>query len=134
MWEEITDASTDMAHGGGGGGLLDELGNAFGADFSSVRIHHGDGQPEAMGAEAMAHGDDIHVAAHRSPEDKELIGHELAHVVQQREGRVAAPQGKGGEVVEPALEGGSGSCGCSRGQRSARSRGRGREDWRGARW
>jgi hypothetical protein len=104
MWEEIADGPTDAAHGGDSGGLLDEMGTAFGADFSSVRIHHGDGRAEAMGAEAMAHGDDIHVAAHRSPDDKELIGHELAHVVQQREGRVAAPQGKDGEVVDPALE------------------------------
>src|SRR5690606_27866327 len=85
-------------------GLLDEMSAAFGADFSNVRIHHGDGQAEAMGAEAMAHGDDLHVAAHRSPDDKELIGHELAHVVQQREGRVAAPQGNDGEVLDPALE------------------------------
>jgi hypothetical protein len=92
------------AHGGGSGGLLDELGAAFGADFSGVRIHHGDGRAEAMGAEAMAHGDDIHVAAHRDPGDRALIGHELAHVVQQREGRVAAPQSKDGEVVDPALE------------------------------
>ncbi|HSK04451.1 MAG TPA: DUF4157 domain-containing protein, partial [Kofleriaceae bacterium] len=84
--------------------LLDEMGATFGADFSSVRIHHGDGRAEAMGAEAMAHGDDIHVAAHRDPGDRELIGHELAHVVQQREGPVAAPQGKDGEVVDPALE------------------------------
>jgi hypothetical protein len=78
---------------------LDEMGTAFGADFSGVRIHQGDGKAEEMGAHAMTRGDDIHFAQGRGPEDRQLLGHELAHVVQQREGRVAAPQGKDGDVV-----------------------------------
>lgn len=84
---------------------LDRMGEAFGADFSTVRLHQGDGVAEAHGAHALAHGDDIHFAAGRGPQDRALLGHELAHVVQQREGRVAAPQGKDGAIVaDPALE------------------------------
>lgn len=94
------------ANGGGhGAAMLAHMGEAFGADFSNVQIRHGDGVAESMGAEAAARGDDVHVAGHRDPEDKRLLGHELAHVVQQREGRVDGAQGKdGGLVASPALE------------------------------
>ncbi len=95
----------DGADGGDSAALLAEMGNAFGADFSDVQIHHGDGVAESMGAEAATQGDDVHVAAHRDPEDKRLLGHELAHVVQQREGRVEGPQGQdAGLVADAGLE------------------------------
>jgi hypothetical protein len=78
------------------------MGDAFGADFSSVQVHR-DGRAEAMGAQALAQGDDIHLAPGKgdlaSAEGRALIGHELAHVVQQREGRVSSPQGKDAPVV-----------------------------------
>jgi hypothetical protein len=97
--EDGGSASSDSA------ALLAEMGKAFGADFSDVQIHHGDGVAESMGAEAATQGDDVHVAAHRDPEDKRLLGHELAHVVQQREGRVDGPQGKDdGLVADAGLE------------------------------
>ncbi|MEO7735540.1 MAG: DUF4157 domain-containing protein [Kofleriaceae bacterium] len=83
---------------------------AFGADFSGVQIHR-DHRAAAIGAQAFAQGENIHLAPGRgdmaSHEGRALIGHELAHVVQQREGRVAGPavQGKGAAVVsDPALE------------------------------
>ena len=97
---------------GGGAPLPEEvrarMERAFGADFSAVRIHEGP-QAEAMGALAYTQGDDIHFAPGRydpvGPAGQELLGHELAHVVQQREGRVAQPQGKDAPVnADAALE------------------------------
>jgi Domain of unknown function (DUF4157) len=82
---------------------------AFGADFSAVRIHDGT-DAQAAGALAYAQGTDIHFAPGQydphSPRGQELLGHELAHVVQQAQGRVRAPaQGKGLAVnSDPALE------------------------------
>jgi hypothetical protein len=77
---------------------------AFGADFSAVRIHEGP-QAAAMGALAYTQGTDIHFAPGQfdphSDAGQELLGHELAHVIQQREGRVqaATPQSFGGVLV-----------------------------------
>ena len=82
---------------------------SFGADFSGVRIHQGV-QARSLGAEAFARGADIHFAPGRyephSGRGQELLGHELAHVVQQKEGRVQATTlAKGLRVSdEPALE------------------------------
>ena len=94
LWEDIPAENTT--------GLLAEMGASFGTDFSGVRITHGDGKAEAAGAEAIAHGEQIHVASHRDPADRQLIGHELAHVVQQRGGRVSGASGA--ETIDPALE------------------------------
>lgn len=84
------------------GALKAEYGQAFGADLGGVNIAH-DGKAEAMGAQAYAQGDSIHLAAGKgdpaSAEGRALLGHEMAHVVQQRDGRVAAPQAKDGPVV-----------------------------------
>lgn len=84
------------------GALKAEYGQAFGADLGGVNIAH-DGKAEAMGAQAYAQGDSIHLAAGKgdpaSAEGRSLLGHEMAHVVQQRDGRVAAPQAKDGPVV-----------------------------------
>jgi hypothetical protein len=80
----------------------------FGADFSQVRIHVGD-RPAALGAVAFAHGSDLHFAHGRydpaTPAGQRLLGHELAHVVQQRAGRARNPFGTGLALVQdPALE------------------------------
>lgn len=68
--------------------------NAFGADFSKVQVHSNDTSAKEMGALAYAHGNNIHFAPGQynpsSGKGLELIGHELTHVVQQRQGRVAA--------------------------------------------
>lgn len=81
---------------------------SFGADFSGVHVHQ-DGRADAMGAQAYAQGEHLHFGAGRyepsSHAGQALIGHELAHVVQQREGRASVPQGKGAAVVaDPGLE------------------------------
>ncbi len=76
---------------------------AFGAGFSDVRVHPGSSRATALGAAAYTQGSDIHVApgALLGAGDDAGTGscsrHELAHVVQQRAGRVraTAPQMKG---------------------------------------
>jgi hypothetical protein len=67
--------------------------SAFNFDFSTVRVHEGD-EAAAMGAVAYTQGADVHFSrgqyAPDSRSGQELIGHELAHIVQQSEGRVPA--------------------------------------------
>ena len=82
--------------------------SAFGADLSHVRIHVG---PEAgaIGALAFTHGSDIFFAPGQydpfTRRGQQLLGHELAHVLQQRAGRVRNPLGSGAVVVlDDALE------------------------------
>ncbi len=84
-------------------GLRAKMEGSFQADFSSVRVHEG-GHASQVGALAYAQGTDLHFAPGQyQPETQSgqaLIGHELAHVVQQGAGRVAAPaQAKGAPVV-----------------------------------
>jgi hypothetical protein len=81
---------------------------ALGADFSNVRVHVGP-QAERIGAIAFTLGSDIYFAPGRYQPDTahgpQLLGHELAHVVQQRTGRVKNPLGSGLAVVQDrALE------------------------------
>ncbi len=80
----------------------------FQADFSGVRVHEGPAA-QAMGALAFTLGEEIHFAPGlydpASREGVALLGHELTHVVQQRDGRVANPYGHGVAIVQdPALE------------------------------
>lgn len=76
---------------------------ALSANFSDVRVHVG---PEAasIGAIAFTWGADIHFAPGQynphTPQGQFLLGHELAHVVQQRAGRVLNPFGGGVAVVQ----------------------------------
>jgi ribosomal protein S18 acetylase RimI-like enzyme len=81
---------------------------ALSADFSNVRVHVGP-QAERIGAIAFTVGSDIYFAPGRyqpgSVHGQQLLGHELAHVVQQRTGRVRNPLGFGLAVVQDhALE------------------------------
>lgn len=83
--------------------------SSLGADFSAVRVHEGP-ESAAIGAQAFTQGTDVHFAPGRyqpeSASGQELIGHELAHVVQQSQGRVATTtQAKGVAINDdPALE------------------------------
>jgi len=79
---------------GGGSPLPDEVRSfmepRFGADFSSVQVHT-DGEAvqmsQELGAQAFTHGSDIFFGAGRynpsSSDGKQLLAHELTHVVQQ---------------------------------------------------
>ncbi len=80
----------------------------FKADFSAVRIHVGP-QAQQIGARAFTLGSDIYFAPGQynptTSHGQRLIGHELAHVVQQKERRVRHPFGNGMAVVQnPGLE------------------------------
>src|SRR5687767_5872168 len=70
------------------------MGHTFGHDFSSVRVHAASARAAAMGTEAVTEGEDVYFAPRafraESYEDRVMLGHELAHVVQQRQGRVFA--------------------------------------------
>jgi Domain of unknown function (DUF4157) len=97
----------------GGGKALPEvvrgkMESALGADFSNVRVHVGP-QAERIGAIAFTIGSDVYFAPGRYQPDtlqgQQLLGHELAHVVQQRAGRVRNPLSSGLAVVQDhALE------------------------------
>jgi len=69
-----------------------QMEGALGADFSNVNIHTNSQSATDVGALAYTQGNDVHFAPGQyNPESstgQELIGHELTHVVQQREGRV----------------------------------------------
>lgn len=74
--------------------LREKFEPGFGADFSNIRISRGH-IPEELGVEAVAQGTDI-LLDERAGMD--VLGHELAHVVQQAQGRVEG----GFPVVENA--------------------------------
>ena len=81
---------------------------ALGADFSAVRVHEGQ-QALRIGALAFTLGENLFFAPGQfrpdHPHGRQLLGHELAHVLQQRSGRVRAPAGASLAIVfDPALE------------------------------
>jgi uncharacterized membrane protein len=97
------EASSKAQAGAGGqaganGGLPQQvkaqMEGAFGANFDDVKIVANSSKASAAGALAFAQGNTVHFASGQyNPESKggqELLGHELAHVVQQRQGRVQA--------------------------------------------
>jgi hypothetical protein len=81
----------------------------IGADFSDVNINV-NSKPSSVGALAYTQGNDIHFAPGQynpeTPGGQQLLGHELTHVKQQREGRVAPTmQAKGMPINDdPDLE------------------------------
>lgn len=80
----------------------------FQADLSGVRVFQGPA-PQAIGALAFSLDDEVHFAPGLyDPSTREgaaLLGHELTHVLQQRDGRVKNPFGHGIAIVQaPDLE------------------------------
>lgn len=73
-------------------GVKQKMESSFNADFSDVKVHSESSKAPEVGALAYTQGSDVHFAPGQfKPESsagQQLIGHELAHVVQQREGRV----------------------------------------------
>lgn len=84
-------------------GLRTQMETFFKTDFSSVRIHVGPQAP-AIGALAFTTGSSIFFAPGQyqpaTVQGRMLLGHELAHVVQQRSGRVRNPLGSGIAIVQ----------------------------------
>ncbi|OAT78913.1 hypothetical protein A9B99_04240 [Mangrovibacter phragmitis] len=76
--------------------------NLSGMSLDHVRVHYNSAKPAAVQAHAYAQGSDIHLA---SGQEKHLP-HELGHVVQQAQGRVAPTTSVAGMAVNdnPALE------------------------------
>ncbi|TMB64875.1 MAG: DUF4157 domain-containing protein [Chloroflexi bacterium] len=110
------------------GELQHKAESAFGADFSRVRVHddrEADELTHALGARAFTTGSDIFFRAGQADTSligRELLSHELTHVVQQREGSCREPatvnepgdayeaQAKRVQrIVAPRLAGGSSS-------------------------
>ncbi|XUL93963.1 DUF4157 domain-containing protein [Streptomyces galilaeus] len=63
--------------------------SAFSQDFSAIRIHSGAGAyraATALCADAFSVGEHIMLGPGVRPDDRRVIGHELAHVVQHRRG------------------------------------------------
>ena len=77
--------------------------DSFGTDFSSVRVYPESSKAPEVGALAYTQGTDIHFAPGQFKPDtsagQQLLGHELAHVVQQAEGRVQPTTEIGGMPV-----------------------------------
>jgi hypothetical protein len=75
-------------------GLRLQMESALHTDFSSVRIHSNSSAALALGARAYTRGNELHFAPGQyqptTSEGRRIVGHELAHVVQQRQGRVQA--------------------------------------------
>ncbi len=55
-----------------------------GLSFDDVRIHYSSGKPGKLGALAYTQGNHVYVG----PGQERCLGHELGHVVQQKQGRV----------------------------------------------
>jgi hypothetical protein len=74
----------------------------FKTSFADVRVHVGP-HAEALGALAFTHGSNVYFAPGqynpRTTQGQRLLGHELAHVVQQRAGRAKNPFGSGVAVL-----------------------------------
>ncbi len=98
--------------GGSGvtGSVMSRMENAFQADFSDVKVHPNSAKAPEVGAVAYTQGTDIHFAPGQFKPDtsqgRQLLGHELTHVVQQREGKVQPTTEVGGLPVNdnPSFE------------------------------
>src|SRR6516162_8152290 len=88
--------------------VRDHMEKAFACDFSRVRWQTSV-LPQILGVQAFACGSDLFFAPGQyrptEPAGLRLLGHELAHVVQQRQGRVTNPFGTCVvRVDDPCLE------------------------------
>ena len=90
--------------------VMSKMENTMGADFSSVKINKNSSSAQDVGALAYTKGNQIDFAPGQfnpnTTSGQELLGHELSHVVQQREGRVKPTEAINGMAVnsDPQLE------------------------------
>ncbi|MCC6960469.1 MAG: DUF4157 domain-containing protein [Dehalococcoidia bacterium] len=74
-------------------GIRSQMEEATGTDLSGVRVHQdkdSDTLNRQLTAKAFTTGNDIFLRSDASTGDSHLMGHELAHVVQQSSGRTSA--------------------------------------------
>ena len=76
----------------------------FGFDLSRIRVHQASQTAVQIGANALTRGDHIWFRPGRGPADLRLLGHEVAHVVQQATGETATgePTRMGRDALEEA--------------------------------
>ncbi|ACY13411.1 hypothetical protein Hoch_0795 [Haliangium ochraceum DSM 14365] len=93
----------------------------LGADLGSVRVHAGDGVAEEFGADAVALGGDIHLRADAYQPGmgagRRLLGHELAHTVQQGAVPAVATPERSGSTGEMETEADQAADAVERGER-----------------
>lgn len=69
-----------------------QMESSFGTDFSDVKIHTNSEKASKIGAHAFTQGNNVHFAQGKfdpsTKSGKQLLGHELSHVVQQKNGQV----------------------------------------------
>lgn len=72
--------------------VKEKMEDSLGHDFSNVAIHQDSNKAQSLNAKAFTQGNQIHFApGEYNPHDRsgqELLGHELTHVVQQRENNI----------------------------------------------
>ena len=99
LWDHLATRT-----GTGLGPLLTPMESAFSTDFSAVRLHHNASRALALNARAATEGEDIHLAPGEGDASKtsgrELIGHELAHVVQQRRSGIRSSHSGGPSILQ----------------------------------
>lgn len=71
-----------------------------GEDVSDVRVHYSSLKPHSIGAHAYTQGKDIYLA----PGQAHHLAHETWHVVQQKQGRVAANKSLRGMPLNDEVE------------------------------
>jgi len=78
--------------------VVEPVETVTGGDVKKVRIHSGGNTPEIckeLGAKAFTQGPNIYFAKPSDAKNKELIAHELTHVIQQNGGRKMPKEQKG---------------------------------------
>jgi hypothetical protein len=87
-----TEALTRGGERGLPGSIAGDMARAFDTDFSGLRVHRSSPAAAQLGAEALTVDGHVHFApGHFAPHThtgRSLVGHELAHVVQQQGGGV----------------------------------------------
>ena len=86
-----------------------DMETAMGADFSNVRVHEGAGDradADRLNAKAFTHGSDIWIGSSGSANDRQLMAHELTHVVQQ--GGDVRRQTASDDALRPTADAGPG--------------------------
>ncbi len=83
-------------------GVLQKMENSFGEDFSDVKLFTNSQSAQDLEALAYTQGNEIHFAPGEDPysnKGQEILGHELSHVIQQREDRVETTHQEQGQNI-----------------------------------
>lgn len=70
--------------------------NLSGFSFDDVRVHYNSGKPAQLQALAYTQGNQVYIG----PGQETHLGHELGHVIQQKQGRVGATGSVVGQRIE----------------------------------